>query len=200
MTPANAITTFRLFASPVFFIFALLPAWTGSFHTLSVIVLWLLFALIELSDMLDGAVARRTKGVSDLGKLLDPFADVISHLTYFVILVVFDIMPAWMFVLIMYREVGITFIRMMMVRMGVALAARSGGKLKTVFYAIGGALGLALISNAYLGWFFPFMDRLPTITLVVLGVSVALAWASFIDYLRIVVRHYRTAGSSGTVS
>ena len=52
---------------------------------LSTVVLWVLFVVIELSDVFDGMVARRRQIVSDLGKLLDPFADVVSRLTYFIV-------------------------------------------------------------------------------------------------------------------
>ena len=45
---------------------------------------WLVFALIEISDLLDGHLARNLKQESELGKVLDPFADSLSRLTYFV--------------------------------------------------------------------------------------------------------------------
>lgn len=178
--------------SPVFFVFAFLPLWAdGRFALLSTVVLWILFVIIELSDILDGAVARGLGIVSDLGKLLDPFADVVSRLTYFLVFVVLGIMPAWMFLLIMYREVGIIFVRMMMMRDGVALAARKGGKTKAVMYAVSAGLGLVLLMNIRLGSFAAFATVLPWVVLASFGVSVFLSWASFLDYLIILYRHYK---------
>lgn len=161
----------------------------------AVVGLWVLYALIELSDLLDGTVARRTNSVSDLGKLLDPFADVVSRLTYFTVMLSFSFMPAWMFVLILYREVGIIFLRMMMLRLGVALAARGGGKAKAVLYAVGGGLGLAQLSALYAGWFGFAAPYLSAVTTVVLGVAVLLAWVSFADYLRLFFQQQRSTAS-----
>jgi len=189
---ANLITSLRLYLSPIFFVVAFIPHWTsGRFALASTVVLWVLFAITELSDMVDGMVARRQKIVSDLGKLMDPFADVITHLTYFVVFVSFSIMPAWMFVLILYREVGIMFVRMLMMKDGVALAARKGGKVKTVMYVVSSGLGLLVLTHARLGNLSGLMPALRWITVGAFGVSVALCWGSMIDYLIILRRHYR---------
>lgn len=192
---ANALTSSRLWFSPVFFVFAFLPYWTaGRYALLSVIVLWVLFVLIELSDVLDGAVARRQGMVSDLGKLLDPFADVISRLTYFIIFAAFSIMPVWMFVLIMYRETGIIFVRMMMMKDGVALAARPGGKLKAVTYAVSSGIGLLMLMHLRLQNLHGLMPMLPWLAIGAFGLSVLMAWGSFIDYLIVLRNHYRSRG------
>lgn len=192
MNIANAVTSLRLVLSPVFFVFAFLPIWAGgAFAVLSTVVLWLLFAFIEISDVLDGMVARSQGIVSDVGKLLDPFADVVSRLTYFVVFTAFSIMPVWMFLLILYREVGIIFVRMLMIRDGIALAARTGGKTKAVMYAVSAGLGLLMLMHVRLGTFHYLMPALPWAVLGAFGLSVLLAWASFIDYLIILGRHYR---------
>ncbi len=192
---ANALTSLRLVLSPVFFFFAFLPVWTsGGFAILSTVVLWILFVFIEVSDVLDGMVARSQGIVSDVGKLLDPFADVVSRLTYFVVFAAFSVMPVWMFLLILYREVGIIFVRMMMIRDGVALAARAGGKTKAVMYAVSAGLALLMLMHARLSVFHGLMPALPWIVLGAFALSVLLSWASFIDYLVIVYRHYRSNG------
>ena len=181
--------------SPLFFFFAYLPFWTaGRFNLLSIVMLWILFVLMEISDMLDGAVARSTGVVSDIGKLLDPFADVVSRLTSFLVFATFSIMPVWMFVLIMYRELGIIFVRMLMVRDGVTLAARRGGKTKTVVYAVSTALGLLMLTHLRLRNLHGLMPQLPWLTIGAFGVSVIFSWGSFADYLVVLRRHYRTRG------
>lgn len=191
MNIANALTSLRLVLSPVFFFFAFLPYWTsGQFSVLSTVILWTVFVLVELSDILDGAVARARGIVSDLGKLLDPFADVVSRLTYFLVFAVFNIMPVWMFVLIMWREVGIIFVRMMMMRDGVALAARKGGKTKAVMYAVSSGFGLLMLMHLRLQNLHGFMPWLPWVTMGAFLIAVLLAWGSFIDYLIILRRHY----------
>lgn len=191
MNIANGLTSLRLVLSPIFFVLAFLPYWTaGQFAVLTTVLLWTIFVLVELSDMLDGAVARAQGIVSDFGKLLDPFADVVSRLTYFLVFTVFQIMPAWMFVLILWREVGIIFVRMMMIRDGVALAARKGGKTKAVMYAVSSGFGLLMLMHLRLQNLHGFMPWLPWVTMGAFLVSVLLAWGSFIDYLVVLRRHY----------
>ncbi len=192
MNIANAITSLRLYLSPLFFVLAFLPYWMpGRFVVVTTALLWALFVIIELSDLFDGMVARRQKIVSDLGKLLDPFADVVSRLTYFVVFAFFGIMPVWMFVLILYREVGIIFVRMMMMKDGVALAARKGGKLKAVMYAVSASLGLLMLMHMRMDNLSVLMSFLRPVTLGAFGVAVFLSWASMTDYLIILRRHYR---------
>lgn len=192
MNIANLLTSLRIVLSPVFFVFAFLPLWGGSgFAPVSVVALWVLFIIIELTDLFDGIAARALGIVSDLGKLLDPFSDVVSRLTYFIVFTAFSIMPVWMFTLILYREVGIIFVRMMMTREGIALAARAGGKLKAVLYAVSTALGLLMLTHVRLGIFHDLMPTLPWVVLGTFGAAVLVAWISFADYLILVIRHFK---------
>jgi CDP-diacylglycerol--glycerol-3-phosphate 3-phosphatidyltransferase len=191
---ANQVTSLRLYLSPFFFVFAFLPEWTdGRYALLSTVVLWVLFAVIEISDAVDGAVARGMGIVSDLGKLLDPFADVVSRLTYFVVFAALSIMPVWMFILIMYREVGIIFLRMMMIRDGVALAARKGGKTKAVMYAVSAGIALLVLMHQRLDTLPALFPALEWVVLIAFGISVLLSWISMVDYLVVIRRHYREA-------
>lgn len=192
MNLANALTSVRLVASPVFFVVAYLPWWTGNRYALfSTIVLWVLFVIMEASDLLDGVVARRQGIVSDVGKVLDPFADVIGHLTFFLIFAAFAVIPVWIFLLLMYREIGIIFVRLLMIRDGVALAARRGGKIKTALYAIGSVLGLMMIGHIRLGNLHALMPQLRWVTIGVFLAAVLMSWGSFIDYLIVLTKHRR---------
>jgi CDP-diacylglycerol--glycerol-3-phosphate 3-phosphatidyltransferase len=175
---------------------AYLPFWVpGRFSLLSVVALWIIFALIESSDFFDGMAARAQGTVSDLGKLLDPFADVIARLTYFFVFAAFSIMPPWMFILILYREVGIIFIRMMLTRDGVVLAARKGGKLKAAVYALSSGIGLLMLMHVRLQNLNAFMPWLPWVAIWAFLAAVVLAWVSFIDYLIVTRRHYKNRAS-----
>ncbi|MCX7788973.1 MAG: CDP-diacylglycerol--glycerol-3-phosphate 3-phosphatidyltransferase [Spirochaetes bacterium] len=184
MNLPNLLTSSRIYLSPVFFLSFYFPLWTGRGGILTLILLWAIYFLMEISDAVDGSLARALDQVTDTGKLLDPFADVVSRLTYFVCFVATGIMPAWAFILIMYREFGITYLRMILYREGYALAARKGGKLKAVLYAIAGGAGLFIHTCRLLGWFSVFME---TMILVVKGLFAAaalIALLSLIDYLR----------------
>ena len=106
---------------------------------------------MELTDVLDGMVARSGNAVSDLGKVLDPFADVVSKVTYFVCLLTVGIVPLWFVLLLLYREFGIILIRMLLFRDGIALGAKTLGKIKTWFYAVSAAAGLLVFTAGILG-------------------------------------------------
>lgn len=188
MNLPNFLTGTRIAASPILFGLFFLPEVTAVSYVVAVPLLWILFILMEVTDVLDGYVARRTNTVTDLGKVLDPYSDVISRLTYFIAFALLGIMNPIFLLLIVYREVSILFIRMLMYRDGVALAASRGGKLKAVFYHISGIFGLVVYSADGLALFSAVpavQQRLEIITAVVFGLAVISAWLSFLDYLRV---------------
>ncbi len=192
MNIPNILTAFRIYLSPLFFLMFFLPLWTGVGAIPAVVVLWILYIVIETSDMVDGSVARALDQVTDMGKLLDPFADVVARLTYFVCFVATGIMPAWAFILIMYRELGITFIRMIMYKEGTALAAKKGGKLKAVFYAIAGFAGLFIHTCRSLSLFGEYMDMFLMAGQVFFAAAAVLALLSFLDYYLVFRRRKKT--------
>ena len=149
----------------------------------TIFFLWFVFAVIEVSDLVDGHIARSMNEVSDLGKLLDPFSDVISRMTYFFCFTVIEIMPVWVFVIIMYREYSILFLRMMAIRKGTVIAARMGGKLKSVGYAISGIFGLILITARQFHIFSAVLPYVEIVTLVAFIFAAVASALSFIDYL-----------------
>ena len=180
MTTADKVTLSRIILAPLFFIlyrYPLFPALPTA------IFLWLLFWVIEISDFVDGKIARSSSAVSDFGKLFDPFADVIARVTYFVCFAFSGIMPLWIFLIILYREFGILFLRMMLSFKGIAMGARPGGKLKAGLYMISGILSLLFVSIERLSLFASTLPTLKIIVLVAFMAAGALSVASFIDYL-----------------
>ncbi len=189
MNLANTLTIGRLVLAPVFFLLVFVPVWAGVLQVTSVVLLWLIFIVIEVSDAADGQIARSRNEVTDLGKVLDPFADVISRLTYFVAFTAIGIMPAWILLVLLYREYGIVFVRLLMFRKGVALAARSGGKIKAVLYAVAGGVGLALITMERTGILVEWFGGVYIFAQVVYVAAALFSIGSFIDYLLVFKRH-----------
>ncbi len=145
MNLPNKLTVTRLVLVPVFFIFFLIGEYT-SLKVLSTVVMLVVYAVAELSDLLDGKIARKCNLVTDLGKVMDPFADTLTHITYFVCFLSLSIMPLWAFILIMWREFSILFVRMLLAKYaGKAMPANIFGKAKTVLYA-----ATTLLSFVYL--------------------------------------------------
>ena len=184
MTLPNKITIGRIILAPIFFISYFLTDLGDSFNGLSSILILGIFAGIEVSDFLDGYLARKFHLVSDLGKVMDPFADVLSRITYFLCFTSSGLMPLWIFLVIIYRELGITFLRMMMMSRGVVVAASLWGKLKAITYAISGVLGVLYVSFERLGLFSDILKPLRLSLVIVFYLSAFAAVASFLVYLK----------------
>ena len=141
---ANRITFFRIALAPVFA--ALFSAWAAWREPFWLVLVWFVFLVSEVSDVLDGWVARRLDETSDLGKLLDPFSDVLSRLTIFVCLLLAGVAPLWFFLVVLYREVSMTFLRLLIVQKGVVQGASAGGKLKAWLYFFASCAGLVQVT------------------------------------------------------
>ena len=108
-----ALTTGRIILAPVFFLLYMLAIHGSPFLLIAVC---LVFALIEVSDLLDGHAARALNQESEIGKVLDPFADSLSRLTYFVAFAGSGILPLWILLILVYRDVTVAYIRVMVSR------------------------------------------------------------------------------------
>jgi len=191
-TIPNRITLARLIASPFF----VLLFWLGVRSPDPAIYLptldpWLvggallLLLLQEASDMVDGALARRRGVVSDLGKLLDPLADTLSHMGAFLCLMWVGLFPLWLLVLMYYREAIVGVLRIVAARQGIVLGARISGKLKAVIQ--GGAANL-LIFLMVVTHFEPGFPLLPVAEVLAWLVGVV-TLVSLVDYLIAVGRN-----------
>jgi CDP-diacylglycerol--glycerol-3-phosphate 3-phosphatidyltransferase len=173
----------------------LVPSWGSAAGAWTVPVLWALFAASELSDMVDGQLARRRGETSDFGKLFDPFADTLTQLTCFLCFVIDGILPAPLYLLVLYREYSILFIRNLMLKKGIAMGARIMGKLKTVAYILAAALALLVSSLIRLNIPMPgLISGVKIASQVVFLLSTALAVVSFMDYLAV---YRKTPGTGG---
>ena len=101
-----------------------------------------LFALLSLTDGIDGYVARSRNKITRLGIFLDPLADKLLVTAALVALVELQEIAAWVVVVILSREFAVTGLRLIASGEGVVIAAHWLGKLKTVAQI---ALVLALI-------------------------------------------------------
>jgi CDP-diacylglycerol--glycerol-3-phosphate 3-phosphatidyltransferase len=186
MTSADKITSIRLILAPIFFIVYFLPLWFPVLGSVwSVPVLWVIFIIAELTDLFDGLVARSRNEVSDFGKLFDPFSDTLVRITYFLCFVVDGILPAILFMIVLYREFGILFLRTLMMKLGIAMGARSGGKIKAVTYMIAGVLALIASSIQRLSLEDSLFIIVKVAAIVVFAISVIISLSSFADYYRV---------------
>ncbi|MFA6357636.1 MAG: CDP-diacylglycerol--glycerol-3-phosphate 3-phosphatidyltransferase [Candidatus Omnitrophota bacterium] len=151
MNLANRLTMSRILLTFVFMFFLFCHGlWP---KVISLIV----FILAALSDLFDGMIAQRRNMVTDFGRLMDPIADKILVLAAFAAFVQLQLIDAWMFVIIVSREILITSLRLFALNKGKVLSAARAGKHKTVLqmtviFTILGFIVLKEIILKYFTW------------------------------------------------
>lgn len=182
MSLPNIITLIRILLSPVFFCVFYIPRWFETSSLIPLIILWVLFGIMEITDLIDGKVARKLNQISDTGKLLDPFADSLARLTYFLCFAIAGVLEVWIFLIILYRDLGVSFVRLMMARRGIAMSARFSGKLKAVVYAVSGIVGLGMMTLNETRLSENALSIAQLVTTIFFIVSAAVALWSLADY------------------
>ncbi len=89
------------------------------------------FLVACATDWLDGRLARRRHEMTSFGALMDPIADKILVLSALLAFVQLNLIPAWMVVIILARELLITSVRLLANSGGRVLPAMALGKYKT---------------------------------------------------------------------
>lgn len=144
MNLPNKLTLSRLVLT-VFFLVALLIDFRS--HTTVALVL---FVAASITDFYDGMIARRDNLITNFGILMDPLADKILTCSAFIAFVELDVIPAWMAVVIVARELAITGLRLLAVSKNAVLAADAWGKQKTIWQII--AIITILVVMSYESW------------------------------------------------
>ncbi len=134
---ANYFTFLRVFVSPIFFIIYVKAELLGVSPAWLPYILLGLFGVSELSDFMDGYLARKFDQVTDGGKILDPAADSIYRISIFLAFTTGPVqLPViWVFAMV-YRDTVIGTLRTLCALRGIALAARSSGKAKAFIQAM----------------------------------------------------------------
>ncbi len=97
----------------------------------------IIFTLAAITDILDGFLARKLNVVSVLGKFLDPLADKLIVMATLIWMVPMGRIQAWIVVLLLGREIGVTGLRSIAASEGVVISAGQDGKVKTALQMIG---------------------------------------------------------------
>ncbi len=143
---ANALTGVRLVLVPVF----LVLLFVGDGHeTYWRTAAFIVFAVAVITDRLDGALARSYGMVTEFGTLADPLADKALIGAALIGLSMLGDLPWWVTVVILVRELGVTVLRLVVLRHGVIPASR-GGKLKTLVQAVAIGLFVLPLTGAWL--------------------------------------------------
>lgn len=105
MVLPNQLTILRIILTPVFLFFFL------SSHPIFKLISLGIFIVAALTDWYDGWLARKFNYITNWGKFWDPLADKILTSVAFIGFVILQIIPFWMVVIIIARDLIITFLR-----------------------------------------------------------------------------------------
>lgn len=167
---ANALTVLRLACVPLLIWLLVLGSRgnTGARDLAAVV-----FLGASLTDLLDGALARRRGLETPLGALLDPIADKALIGVALIGLSWSGELWWWVTVVILGRELLITILRLWVAR-DVVIGASRGGKLKTLLQTIAITMFLAVVPIP--GWV--------VVSQVVMAAALIVTIVTGIDYLR----------------
>ncbi|WP_373282202.1 CDP-diacylglycerol--glycerol-3-phosphate 3-phosphatidyltransferase [Nocardia cerradoensis] len=168
MNIANVLTVLRILIVPIF----LLALFAGGGHDTGWrIAAAALFGIAAVTDRIDGQLARKYGLVTDFGKLADPIADKALIGAALIGLSALGDLPWWITVVICAREIGVTLLRLAVVRRGVIPAGR-GGKAKTLVQSV--AIGVLLL---------PLADAWASAGMALMYVAVVLTVVTGLDYV-----------------
>lgn len=171
LTAPNVLTLFRVAIAPLLVYLLLYTGPVASALAAAV------FLLATLSDYLDGYLARSYGTTTTLGKFLDPLADKLIVAAALIMLAGAPAplrVPAWLVVVIVWRELMVTGLRAVAAGENVVIGASDLGKYKMVLQAI--AIQGLLIRYTYFGVNFFAAGML------VLWVATAVSLWSGVDY------------------
>lgn len=180
MNIPNQISMFRIFLIPVFMFFMLVDFNWGDVHFLGAtipvghLIGAIIFIIASITDFIDGYYARKYNLVTNMGKFLDPLADKLLVSAALIILVQFEMAPAWVVILIISREFAVTGLRLILANEGEVVAANQLGKIKMWTQIIA-------ISSLLLGNVFFEMFSIPFDMIMLYVCLVFTVWSGF-DY------------------
>lgn len=124
MNPPNVLTLLRVLSVPAVVI-VLLSDFRGR-----EVAGFVIFLFACLTDMVDGFLARRKQMITVFGQLLDPIADKLLITSALICFVERQVVPAWMAVIIIGREIAVTGFRAIASSRGYNFPASPLGKIK----------------------------------------------------------------------
>ena len=183
MNLPNKLTVFRLCMVPVFLICLCVPLPIGDTALRSITAA--IFAVVSLTDMIDGKIARKYNLITDFGKFMDPLADkflVISAMLG--ILAKYDYLRSvfiWAAAVVIFRELAVTSIRLVAAqKSGMVVAASWLGKVKTVTQMT--CILAILLEPVILP--FPLFTEYHLLSYVTMAAMTVMTLWSGIDYLK----------------
>lgn len=182
MNLPNKLTVFRIIMVPVFLFLFCVPLPVSD--TALRIIIAAVFAVVSLTDMVDGKIARKYNLITDFGKFMDPLADKFLVISACLgILVKFDYLRpvfVWAAAIVIFREFAVTSLRMVAAnKAGLVIAAAWLGKVKTTTQML---CILCILLEPVILPFKPFTEWHLLSYVTIAAMTVMTLWSG-IDYL-----------------
>lgn len=165
--------------------FAALVGMAGAGEGLSLAMAAALIAVAivgEITDTLDGQLARRTGNVTELGGLLDPLMDSLSRLIMFFALALVGWVTIVVPLVMGFRDIVVSYTRIIQARTGGKTSARWSGKIKAVVQAV---VAPVVVGCVWVGRAFPAWQTAATWAIHGFsGILIAVTLWSMLDYIR----------------
>jgi len=147
----NQLTIIRICMVPLFiacfFLDGILPWWNYLAAAL--------FFFADITDIVDGYVARKRNLITNFGKLMDPIADKLLFLSAFIMLTACNMLHPLLCILFVAREILMDGFRLVTAASGTVIAANWLGKLKATLQVL--AILWTLLGNPIFSrWDFAF--------------------------------------------
>ena len=134
----NILTILRFILIPVilYFIF------TGHY-----LLGFIFFTISGITDILDGAIARKFNLITNFGKLMDPLADKLTQISVLATLVFQKIIPFWILIVVLLKELLMIIGASFLYGKDVVVYSKWFGKLATVLFYL--AIVCSLINKEF---------------------------------------------------
>ena len=121
----NVLTIGRILLTPLFILCLFYESPWSKAAALAI------FIIASITDAFDGHIARKRNLVTRTGEFLDPLADKILVVSAFISFALLGKIPFWMVVLIVFRDLFVTGLRMLFLNNDISLVTSNVAKAKT---------------------------------------------------------------------
>ena len=177
MNVPNTLTVARIVLTPI-----VLAAYMLAFPA-HFLVATILYFIAGMTDFFDGKIARSKNLITNFGKFADPLADKMLTTAVYLALISNGYCNIWILFIILFREFGISSIRLVAAAQGVVIPANMWGKVKTFSMMIFTGLIFLLLSLQFDFGILPDSFPLHTLSSVLLWITAIVTAISGVTYI-----------------
>ncbi len=178
MNVPNILTITRIVLTPVV-LAAYMIAFPGHY-----LVATILYFIAGMTDFFDGKIARKKNLITNFGKFADPLADKMLTTGVYLALISNGYCNVWILFIILFREFGVSSIRLVASSQGVVIPANMWGKVKTFTMMMFTGFIFLLLSLRFDFGVLPEGFPLETVASILLWITAILTAISGITYIR----------------